>query len=147
MKCILSICKLKYSVTHRSDRWCHALMPLSSACFIIFTSCCFCCIMQWKEFLLGNRANKLLVWTETQGQICGAVGDVETHVLWENCIVKNQCIREDFQSWLFYSECIFPWRQKSLEWFSVPWKLYYGWGCLRQRTQHILILNPSDHRT
>lgn len=63
--------------------------------------------MQWKEFLLGNRANKLLVWTETQGQICGAVGDVETHVLWENCIVKNQCICEDFQSDFFITSVFF----------------------------------------
>lgn len=79
--------------------------------------------MQWKEFLLGNRANKLSVWTETQGQICGAVGDVETHVLWDNCIVKNQCIREDFQSDFFYYECIFPLKTEKPGMIQCPLKV------------------------
>lgn len=89
-KCTPCICKLKYSVTHRSDQWCHALMPLSSASFIIFTSCCFCCIMQWKEFLLGHRASKHLGLDQTQGRICRAGGDNDAHALLGTCIVNKQ---------------------------------------------------------
>ena len=37
-------------MTHGHGHWRYALLPLSSDDFIISTSCCFCCIIQRKEF-------------------------------------------------------------------------------------------------
>lgn len=69
--------KLKhYSVAHGSGHWCHALMPLSLDSFIISPSCCFCCIIQRKEFILG-RMEPTSFHSEantSRGQIHGADG-------------------------------------------------------------------------
>lgn len=58
--------------------------------------------MQWKEFLLGNRANKHLGLDQTQGQICGAGGDHDAHAALGTCIVNNQDTCEDFESGFFF---------------------------------------------
>lgn len=48
-------CKLKrYSVARGSGRWCRAPTPLSLDSFIISPSCCFCYVIQRKEFILGR---------------------------------------------------------------------------------------------
>lgn len=48
-------CKLKrYSVARGSGRWCRAPTPLSLDSFIISPSCCFCYVIQRKEFISGR---------------------------------------------------------------------------------------------
>lgn len=79
-------------------------MPLSSACFIIFTSCCFCCIMQWKEFLLGNRANKLLVRTKRRDRPVELLVTLKHTLYWEIALLKTN---EDFQSDPFLNSMFF----------------------------------------
>lgn len=48
-------CKLKrYSAARGSGRWCRAPTPLSLDSFIISPSCCFCYVIQRKEFISGR---------------------------------------------------------------------------------------------
>lgn len=126
MKCIPNICNLKYSVTHRSDQWCHALMPLSSACFIIFTSCCFCCIMQWKEFLLGNRANKHLVWAKHRDRSVELLVILKHTLYGGNCIVKNNILMRIF-SLTFLLRVYFSFEDRNAWNDSVSLEKYILW--------------------
>lgn len=70
--------------------------------------------MQWKEFLLGNRANKLVVWTKHRNRSVELLVTLEHRLYGEIALLKTNILMR-ISSLTFFYKVIFPLKTECLE--------------------------------